>query len=120
MKTYTTQEIIDYFNTTGPILEKATWTGEYKNANKIKRQSEKYFKALKNNEQLAKNVLDVLLESTCVDTKITAAKYSLVLNIYVNKAKMVLAEIIDNPSKYKIYSFNAKMTMQEWQNGNLN
>lgn len=119
MKTYKIQEIIDYFNTTGPILENATWTGEYKNANKIKRQSEKYYKALKNNEQLARNVLDILLGSDCVDTRITAAAYSLSMNVYVDRAKSVLSEIIDDPSKYKIYSFNAKMIMQEWQNGNL-
>lgn len=119
MKSYTAQEIIDFFNKSGPVLEKATWTGEYKNANKIKRQSLKYLNALKNDELLARNVLDILLESACVDTRITAAAYSLSLNIDVDRAKTVLVEIMNNPSEYKIYSFNAKMTLSEWEKGNL-
>ena len=95
------------------IIEKSNLEGEYKIGNKEGKQIIKLFKLLEKNYDLAKEVLQPLLEHESIKVKICASAHCLSLKIFEKNAEEILENILK--LKIKIFSFEAEMILKVWR-----
>ena len=94
-------------------------TGNYDNKigvarhNRAVKQLEKLHEEVKENEEMAKEIYNELMNSEEESVKATAASYCLAMNIKTKKAEEVLKEIIQR-GKNPIERLEAKMTIKIW------
>lgn len=93
-----------------------TETGNYKLANKSHSILQKTYQELKNLDN-GKAELLKLLDHPNDSVRLWASWH--ILDVYPNEAKEVLLEISKKVKELPLISFSAKMTLSEWEKGNL-
>ena len=94
----------------------ATNEGNYKEINKQYNILRKIYILFKNNQGLALRELPQLISHENIYVKLWASAHALALNINVSDAEKSLETI---SKRTDVIGFEAKMTLKEWQKGNL-
>ena len=93
---------------------KATEEGDYKSANKAFKVLKKVYDELKANQDFGVQKLSNLLNHEEEYVRLWASSHT--LQVDTEKAKKTLIELT---KKTGFLAFNAKMTLEEWEKGNL-
>ena len=113
------EEIIKQYEISGDIMLRATLEGDYKKNNKEGKKLTEIFKQFEVNKELAMSCLSELMNSNNLVIKTKGAAYCLALNLMVDVAENLLAEISNDP-KNGIFGFNVKMVLKVWhENGKI-
>jgi len=110
---------IDEYEKNGIIRDEANRTGNYKVNNMAYKKMEKIFKIAIESSQKEEFFLAILNTSKSPSTLITCCAHMMKLNIHMDLARKKLEEIAYKKGEKSIFSFNAKMFLQEWDAGNI-
>jgi len=106
------QQIIKEYAEYAEIQGQCTLDGDYKQGNKMVKKLNAFFKEFQKDSELAKTVLQELLNSDCFQARSVAATDCLRLNLFQEKALSVLKEA----SKRKdILGFGPEMALKIWK-----
>ena len=111
MKEYDVKELTNEFIENAVIQGEATYSGNYKKGNK---SADKLFKLgiiMKENTDIAKEMLNVLLDHENINVKIWAASYALDIKFREKEAEQLLEGISMMPD-IGILSFDAEMSLK--------
>ncbi|MBN7773728.1 DUF2019 domain-containing protein [Clostridium aminobutyricum] len=111
MKTYDTNKLINDFIENAIIQGEATYTGEYKKGNKASAKRFKIYKVMDNEIEIAKQMLDILLEHENINVQIWAAEKALDLNYKEHQAEERLLAISKMPGA-GILGLNAELSLK--------
>ena len=114
MKKYDRESILKQYEESGQIMYQATLEGDYRSNNREGGKLTKIFKIFEKDQELAEACISELLCSQNVVIRTKAAAYCLALNMHVDIAQKVLAEISEEDNN-GIFGFNAKMTLEVWK-----
>jgi len=103
--------LIDDFVINAVIQGKATCDGDYKKANKASKRLLQMSKVMEQDIQIAKQMLDVLLEHENINVRIWASGIALDLNYKTKLAKETLIRISQMPDA-GILGLNAEMSLK--------
>jgi len=107
------QSLIEQYIEAGKIMEEALPNGDYKRNNKEAKKIQKIMnKYLKNNLELAKQVLSEVMKSEFDKARSIAAADALRLNILAEQAVVVLEEVAKRDD---IIGFGAETSLRIWR-----
>ena len=102
--------LIDEFVKNAVIQGNATLEGNYKKGNKASDKLSKIIEVMKQDINLAKTTLDVLMLSEEPNVKIWACGMAIDIDYKTKEAEQILEEL-SNSSELGILSFNAEMSL---------
>ena len=113
----TIEQFVEKFERLYEEIRIATLNGDYINGNRAEKEKRKLYNKLSKDEKMTIDVLEILLKSANVVTRISAASYFLKLNVNVKVCLKMLKEISKN-KEFGIFCFNAEMTLKVY-NGEM-
>ena len=114
MKKYSKEEVLTQYEESAKIMYQATINGDYKANNKEGKRLLKYYKYFERDREFACDCINDMLKSKNIVVRTDAAAYCLALNIYIDVAQKVLAEI-SSKKENGIFGFNAEMILGVWK-----
>jgi hypothetical protein len=111
-KQLTTSEMVEQYIYTGVVQTETLQNGNYKRGNKVAKENNKIFELLKQNSDLAIQVLQQVMDSENDNARSIAAADALRLHILIEKSIAVLEKIADRDD---IIGFGADMTLKIWR-----
>jgi hypothetical protein len=106
------QEIVDQYLETGVVLAETALIGDYKRGNKFAKKNRKVFDALRQDKDLAIQVLQQVMNSDNDKARSIAAADAIRLNIMIEQAVVVLEEVA---KRSDIIGFEAKTALKIWR-----
>ena len=105
--------IVEIYKAAGDLMYLATINGDYKTNNREIKKLRKLFMFFKKDRDFGEDCIDKLMSIDNVVIRIEVAAYCLSLNYRIDEAIENLNSISKN-KEYGIFSFNAEMTLKEW------
>lgn len=103
-------KLLEEFIKNAVIQGETTYSGDYKKGNKASDKLFEISKIMKENTELGKNMLDILLVNDETNVKIWACGIALDIGYKVAEAEKILKQLSEMP-ELGILGFNAKMTL---------
>jgi hypothetical protein len=107
-----TEELISKFIEYGNIEGESKLTGDYRTGNKMSKRLTKIFELIKDDMDIAQNVLGTVMRSDSIGGRSIAAVDALRLNILVEEAVALLAE---ESKREDILGFGCEMALRIWR-----
>lgn len=123
MKKLGKEEIQEKYISNSLIYAKASLDGNYKKTNRQYHKLIKLYKYLKEDLELAKEVLPELFKHENANVRAEAACHCLYLGIYVEEAQKVLYDVTnyeEDTLENRMIAFDANMVLKLWKEGKLN
>ena len=111
MKNYNVKELINDFIENAVIQGEATFSGDYKKGNKASSKLFKIGGLMEQNTDIAKEMLDVLLEHENINVRIWASGKAIDISYKDNEAEQILLAISKTPEA-GILGLNAEMSLK--------
>jgi len=112
MNTSNPEKLISDFIKYAEIEGKTKIAGDYKLGNAMAKKINKIFEDLKNDGELAREVIGAILKSDSIRARSLAAVNALRLNIYIEESIEALEDISKDSS---IIGFGAEMALKIWR-----